>query len=43
MESFDTSNVAFPKSTIFDQHVLNEKLIREYQIAIEGKNIIKER
>lgn len=31
------------KSTIYDQSIMNEKYAREYQIALEGMKIIKER
>ena len=30
-------------STLFEQSTLNEKLVREYQIATEGMVVIKER
>jgi hypothetical protein len=35
--------IRLDKSDIYEQSVLNEKFVREYQIAIEGMNVIKER
>lgn len=39
----DLPEIILPKSSIYDQSLLNEKLVREYQIAIEGMDIIKGR